>query len=436
MHERAVLDRRGAEDIRIVDVTSDKEMAEEAVRRAKEQAKRHEEEQKARLGTIDIDEVEQPENIGEKDDKGNEILPIASQQPSRPIQRLSDGRLRTQESINVRENPDGSETHRLKLGSVGTSDRYGVVEYTLDGSRITIDSIRTRPGYESIASDAVKELGRRYEGYDIIWSPETEFQKKIKQSLVDSNPRGADKGLNWYESITDTDAAIKLSQRIQDAFTNLNKDESTVAAQILQMAANAQGKTLNQWLTDNAASFQKKELGAGRKGGIELSRTESGIKATITAAKGADFSTFAHEAFHLIRNTTNQSGNLADALREASAADEFKTYIKEHQSVIHMSPEEASMALESFSDDGTWTTEQEELAATLFESYLRDNATLSPKLKNLFEKIRDWFVRIYRSIRNTVKMDERIAKAFDSLLDADPEQRIASKKSSTEGMLY
>ncbi|MGX8679173.1 MAG: hypothetical protein ACQGQO_08735, partial [Sphaerochaetaceae bacterium] len=381
-------------------------------------------ETKAELAAIDIDEVDQPDEVYAKDEKGNEIQPNASKQNAvkRGIARLEDGRLRTQESKNVTVNSDGSETHTLKLGSAGDTRRYGNIKYTIgDGSTITIDQVQTRPGYEEIVADGIKELGRRYEGYDLKWDPETSSQQAVKAQLLKDNPRGEGKGLNWYDSVTDTDAAIQLAAAVRNRFHNLNKDESTVAAQLMQLAAKSQGKKVSQWLVDNVSSFENKDLGAGKKGGIEFKETEKGIKATIYAAENADFSTFAHETFHLIRHTAGNSKELATALQEASRTADFAKYIEEHNSIIHMSSAEAIEAVQSFSEDGKWTVPQEELAATMFESYLKDDSTASPQLKNLFQKIADWFGRIYQKIRSTVKMDDRVVKAFDNLLAGNPE---------------
>lgn len=381
-------------------------------------------ETKAELSAVDIDEIDQPENIGEKDENGNEIQAIPSRYPDRQIERMVDGRLRTQEARKNWPvvNSDGSETHMLLLGSMGDNRRYGNIRYTMDGSStIRIDQVQTRPGYDEIVADGIKELGRRYEGYDIQWDPEISSQQAVMTKLISDNPRGSDKGLNWYDPLTDTDEAIALGKLIKRRFGNLNRDESTVAAQLLQLAAKSQGKKVNQWLVDNVSSFENADMGAGRKGGIEFKETEQGIRATIYAAENADFSTFAHETFHLIRHTAGNSKELATALQEASRTADFAKYIEEHNSIIHMSPDEAVASVQSFSDDGKWTVAQEELAATMFESYLKDNSTASPKLKNLFQKIADWFGRIYQKIRSTVKMDDRVVKAFDEMLAGNPE---------------
>ncbi|MFA6935093.1 MAG: hypothetical protein WCR70_07475, partial [Sphaerochaetaceae bacterium] len=382
------------------------------------------------LKTIDIDDIDQPDNIGEESQDGQVVEGIASSLPTKPIQRLSDGRLRTQESDTYRTNTDGSETHTLKLGSVGTSQRYGTVDYTINGNEITIDSIKTKQGYEEIVADAVTELSRRYEGYNLSWDPETIAQQKVKADLTEANPRGKEFGLNYYDKITDTDAAIRLANGIRKTFPKLSKDEATVAGQILELVAKSQGKTTAQWMTDNFQGFQQKDLGEGKKGAVEFVETEKGARALVYASENADFSTFAHEVFHVVRRTTDQSQSLASAMQEASKTAEFKQYIKEHEQIIHMSAEEAVEALKKFSD--SWTVPQEELAATLFESYLRDGATASPKLRNLFQKIADWFVRIYNKIKSTVKMDDRIVSVFDQILGGDTEVSRQFKEATQE----
>ena len=421
----------------------------------KQQAKKESkmsEQEREELRITDVEDIVQPGNIGDRipvlDDNGQpmkdkngqviyeEVEPVASNRNLPEIQRLKDGRLRTQESDIVRQNTDGTETHMLLLGSVGTSQRYGVITYSInpDDNTLTIDNVATAAGFQDITSDAVVELSRRYEGMDIVWDPQAESQQAVKADLIKNNPRGSEYGLSYYDAITDTDAEIALAKEIKQKFPNMNADEAKVAVKIFSLAAEVQGKTLNQWTSDHLAGFEydADEKGRGR---IEFEKDVSrGVKATIYASQKADFSTFAHEAFHLIRRTTGQSKALAQAIANAAKTEDFKNYITNHQQIIGMSAEEALKAAQSFEsmEDGmAWSEAQEELAATLFESYLHDNATMSKKLKNLFQKIADWFARVYRAIKHSVKMDEGVVKAFDSLLDANSDLKQSYEKTET-----
>ena len=388
----------------------------------------------AQAKTITTDFVDINEEDPGTDENGDTVAQ-ASELPVEPVKRLQNGRLRVQESKDYTVNSDGSESHKLKIGSVGSGTLYGTVEYTLDGKNITIDKVTSRIGYESIQEDAVKELMRRYEGYNISWNPETDAQQAIRNNLIKDNPLQNGQ-LNWFDGRTDIDAAVKAAEYIQKIYPNMSKDEATVATQLLQIVAETQGQSTGEWIKDHIQNFKTIEQGISEG---ELSSEsakkraatvfdESGVKAIIYTGKEADFSTFTHETFHVLVRTSQAAAQLASALREASHTSRFEKYVTRHPETIRMSLEDIQNAIDSMGDNPLeWTRAQHEVAAHLFESYLQEGRTFNERLQGLFQKIADWFCRIYNALRGRGILNDEIVKAYDEILAGNPElQKAAS----------
>ena len=388
----------------------------------------------AQAKTITTDFVDINEEDPGTDENGDPVAK-ASELPVEPVKRLQNGRLRVQESKDYTVNSDGSESHKLKIGSVGSGTLYGTVEYTLDGKNITIDKVTSRIGYESIQEDAVKELMRRYEGYNISWNPETDAQQAIRNNLIKDNPLQNGQ-LNWFDGRTDIDAAVKASEYIQKIYPNMSKDEAIVSTQLLQIVAETQGQSTGEWIKDHIQNFKTIEQGISEG---ELSSEsakkraatvfdESGVKAIIYTGKEADFSTFTHETFHVLVRTSQAAAQLASALREASHTSRFEKYVTRHPETIRMSLEDIQNAIDSMGDNPLeWTRAQHEVAAHLFESYLLEGRTFNERLQGLFQKIADWFCRIYNALRGRGILNDEIVKAYDEILAGNPElQKAAS----------
>lgn len=371
-------------------------------------------------------------------DENGEITGIekaTSKQPTKPLSRTDDGRIVSMESNDVRVNPDGSEKHLLILGGTDSKDEYGRIEYTLDGNKVRIDRLATFQGYEDIQADGIKELMRRYEGYEIVWDPLTEAQEKLKQQLTDQNPLGSDKGLNWFDGSYDIDMAAKVGKVIGEAFSNLTQDQMTTAAVLLDVMADAQGMNTAEYLKNYVQEFGSLDM--NERGAFKvLSKNENGLKAAIYAGKKHDFSTFAHESFHLLRNVSNKSQDLAKAFSEAADTEQFEKFVKEHWNMLggyFNNIQEVKKAAKSFTEDGNWTRDQDELAAHFFEAYLQEGKTFSEKLKNLFRKISEWFCKLYNTLRHNTQLNDNIIKAFDSMLESNKDLRQENSASESVG---
>lgn len=370
----------------------------------------------AEARTIETDYIEQADNVGEELEDGTQVeAETSSELP--PIKRLENGRLKVAEANEVITNSDGSERHRLLIGSADSTNRYGTVTYTIntDGT-ISIDSVKTRSGFSDITKDAVMELQRSYPGYDISWDPETKFQQDIKADIISNSPTGK---FNWFEEVSDSQERAAVSEKIGNAFTNLNRNERDIAAILMQMRAEAKGMKTSEYLDQFIEDMKNEKLGTVNGSSI-LGKTDfsKGIKAVIYAGEKANFSTFSHETFHVIRREMSQAENqrLVSAFKSAVDTDQFKKFVEANQKVMHMTYEEAKAVVDSMGED-KWTRDQEELAATMFEAYLREGKTSNSKLANIFSRIADFFRKIYGILRNAGTLNQEIRDAYDSLFE-------------------
>ena len=118
--------------------------------------------------------------------------------------------------------------------------------------------------------------------------------------------------------------------------------------------------------------------------------TEDGA-AIMHLFEHANFSTFAHESFHIMRR-----------------------YLK---------PEDLAVLEKHLKvKDGAWTAKAEEDAARSWERYLRDGEAPTPELKTLFAKLKAWMSAIYAKLKGTpldIKVSDDVRKVFDRMLTGE-----------------
>lgn len=385
--------------------------------------------------TIEVGEEQGTEEI--LDEAGNvvEEQKATSKQPKQPLTRTSEGRLVTKESADVRLQADGSEKHILLLGGTGSQDVYGRVEYTLKDNTVTIDRVTSFSGYEDIQADGVKELMRRYEGFEFEWDPNTEAQEKIKADLLSGNPLQNGK-LNWFDGSYDAKTSIEVGHLVGQAFTNLTEEQKATAGAMLQVIADAQGTDVNTFIKNNIQEFGTIDA-AGKRGAFQMLKDNEGnFKAVIYAGNGHDYSSFSHEMFHLVRQISDKSADLAAAFKSSADTEQFKKFSLEHWNILGQyfdNFDEIKSAIESFEDGAKWTRDQEELAALYFEAYQQEGKTFSAKLKNLFQKISEWFSRIYNTMKHNTQLNDDIIKAYDAMLESNEQLRQEDAASETVG---
>ena len=125
----------------------------------------------------------------------------------------------------------------------------------------------------------------------------------------------------------------------------------------------------------------------GKRGAVAF---DEDLKAIIYAGQKADFSTFAHETFHVSLRQMGQLEQFRSAVTEASQKPEFITWLDEHAELFAdsvfdgMNAQDLADIASGFTKDN-WGRRQEEFAARLYEGYLADGKTASSKLQQLLQ---------------------------------------------------
>lgn len=379
--------------------------------------------EKEHSGMRESSAIESDENaIAELDAEKSE------KQATGKVRRLQSGDLYTQEASDVTVSPDGTENRRMLVGDPATSSRYGYIDYGLQGNTLTIDDVLVKSGYESIRKEAVLSLAKKYPGYDIQWEPKSESLTAVRDEILAGNPRGQEGGLQYWDGLTDPDERVQIERQIESAMPNLSAPERAVGATLIQMRAEAAGMNTQAYLDasykDGQLFGNVADLDANMQGKRGAVAFDEDLKAIIYAGQKADFSTFAHETFHVSLRQMGQLEQFRSAVTEASQKPEFITWLDEHAELFADSVFEGKNA-QDLADIAAgftiedWGRTQEEFAARLYEGYLADGKTASGKLQQLFSQIAKWMAQIYTTLKHTVDLDQRIIEVFDSLYDSD-----------------
>ena len=356
----------------------------------------------------------------------NELDSGKGKTPSGTVRRLNSGRLYTAESENTTVDTSGAEHRRLLVGDPVSGARYGYIDYSVKDNDLAINDVMVRSGYENMRKEAVLDLIEKYPGYEVTWEAKGEALAEVRQQIIDGNPRGKDGGLQYRDGITDVDERLAIEKQIERAMPNLSAPERAVGAILVQLRAESEGTSAQGWLDSHFRDGQlfgdNSEIGKAMQGKRGAVSFDQDLKAIIYAGENADFSTFAHETFHVMLRNMDQIDQFRQAVSEAAATPEFMTWLSEHAQIFAegyfagMDTQQLADVAAAFSQD-QWGRTQEEFAARLYEGYLADGKTASTRLQQLFQQIAQWMAQIYTTLKHSVDLDPRIIEVFDSLSD-------------------
>lgn len=158
--------------------------------------------------------------------------------------------------------------------------------------------------------------------------------------------------------------------------------------------------------TGNGSPFRPSEgfLYQDAKGATSF---EADGRAVIQAFESADLSTAVHELGHVYRRDLTPE-HLATA--------------EKHYGVV----------------DGAWDTVHEEGFARDFERYVRDGKAPTKALVPVFQQLRDWMVRIYRTLKGSPlasRVSPEMRRVFDSLFKVEGSVHDLAREAVTTGDL-
>ncbi len=317
------------------------------------------------------------------------------------------------------DNKSGTQT--VWYGNPDDGSVYGIVQISSDGDTQTVESVRVRVGYEGIRSEMVKDaLGNTLSTEtNVEWNPTTKGLQSVKEELINNNPNKT--GLVYSSQTRGRDSDIQsLKTQIKAASPQLTDAEATMAARLTSIADVGTG-TIKY---EKATAENTKRNPADIRGATNLA------KALIYTGQNADSSTFVHELFHAVasvrvKEAENLSNEIRTALQEEGTRSQLETFIKNNLAVwgtgadINTIMSSLSEIKENSNAKG-WSVAQNENLARLYEAYRRSERSIRQSLpqaiRNLLEKLTQFMNKVYGTLKDTVPLNENIAKAYDSLM--------------------
>ena len=346
-------------------------------------------------------ETAQDEMLVMMDEDGNPITPDGT------INRTAQGRLFAWEDANPVETT-------VYFGDAEQGTVYGAVSFSDRGDSVKINGVRVSPGYESLRPEMMTQVFADYGiNKDIEWNPTSRGLVSVKKSLIDNNPDKT--GLNYKAHSVKANTQA-LADQIQKNMPSLSRPEALVSAELYLMGDRGALSANNNGQVFGDAAADGIDL-QGRRGATNIA------KSIIYAAKNSDVTTFTHELFHAAAAVRPaERKELADAVRNTVSAEEsraqLETFIRDHEEIWDKLDMESVM--KSFENlTGTWTREQEENLARLYEAYRSSSKSqrnsLPEKIREVLRRLADYIGRIYQTVKDTVPLNEDIAKAFDRI---------------------
>lgn len=331
--------------------------------------------------------------------------------------RTETGGLYTEEDTQRRADADddGKAHGRLLLGDPtrqsllkDDGNRYGYINYTVDGDNVTIDDFKMTAGREKLSREFFEDFAEKFAGKNIEWNPKHETNIKLKNEIIQNNPNGKGAGLNYFsaDTIEDNRARIQIAKTIRENTKNWSDEQVSAGTALLTSAAKAKGVKLADFVNNyfhNGQVITNKESdvsniaqaaaqhGATMENVFGATQLDKAGRAIIYIGEHGDFNTFSHELGHFFRKTCLDGEALSNAEKE------FGVDQNTHQ----------------------WTTAQEEAFADGFTDYLRTGKAKTKGLESLYKKIAEFIADVFRGLQGQIKLNDNIKAVYDSLLEDD-----------------
>ena len=333
-------------------------------------------------------------------------------------------------------NQDSAGTYTVAYGDRNTGAVYGTVNVRTDGNVQTITGVRVRHGYENIRTEMVRDAiaQTRSTESDVQWNPTTPGLQSVKDTLVETNPRGKDYGLNFEAKAVGEDSDIKaMALEIRKNAPNLTEQEALVSARL-------QAITGSGFKVDSVDNITQEQL-AGRTD-RNFNAATSQAKSLIYLGQQSNVSSFTHELFHAVTSVRQtESAELSSAIRETlndeTRKAQFTSFINDHKEIWEKANDDSSVdeivaRFEQIAgNESTWSPKIEEDLARLWEAYVSSPNSVKNSIpgiiKVLLQKLADLMKQVYRTLRNGVALDPEIARAYNKLMNLNQDNREESK---------
>lgn len=338
--------------------------------------------------------------------------------------------------VNNKISEDGKTgSYRVGDPTKKSKNLYANIEYEIneDTNTVTITEFSLPPTREGLRTEVFENFAEDFVGKEIVWETKGNLATKIKENLIQNNPRGKNFGLSYYDnaSLQDKNTRSFIIKNTMKAAPQVGSQGAAGLALYMESIAKNNGKSL----TD----FYKEVFGADENGNLNNMYGDIKVGEAIANTRGKSF--YSEEKDIGARGlTVNRAAK--ELMREYNSIiyvgknGDFGTLAHEviHASRHHFSPEilaeaEALVGVE----DHNWTEANDEQLAKYLEEYLVNEVppVELEQHKNVLQKIADFFMNLFNALRNTGALDENEKLAendqnkvfYDKLLKFTEQQR-------------
>ncbi len=335
-----------------------------------------------------------------------------------------------------------SNTQTVWYGNPEDHSVYGIVQIKSDGDTQTVERVRVRNGYENIRSEMVRDAisSTLSTETNVEWTPTTKGLQSVRDELINNNPNKT--GLMYSSVIRGNDSDIQsLKTQIKKANPNLSDAEATLAARLTSIA-------------DVGTNTIRYETATNENTGRDVSTIRGATntaRALIYAGQNTDVSTFVHELFHAVaairtKEAENLSNEIRKALQNEETRSQLESFIKNNLAVWEADADinkimSSLSEIKENSNARSWTVAQNENLAELYEAYRRSSRSIRQSLpqaiRNFLQKLTQFMNKVYGTLKDTVPLNENIAKAYDALMGfEEAAERVESKGVEAEFKAY
>ncbi|MDR2952440.1 MAG: hypothetical protein LBU82_04275, partial [Treponema sp.] len=305
---------------------------------------------------------------------------------------------------------------------------YAHINYTESGNEIAINDFVVQNGYESIRQEFYDRFAQKHAGKNIAWETENEANIAFRGELINSNRRGPKEGLNYYEDSNQARAGSEARQVAARIAPRLEKQKSTpleiaLAVELVKNISRRPGESLSATMNrlvgrvTNDASERADIEAAQRqgktiKGATWLEQTAEGMRRVVYFNKNAsDVSTVIHELAHAVESEFSEA-------ERKTAIDALNGYkLKDGKA--------ASFDLNTPFEQ--WDRKQRDLFSEAFaegfENYLINGTAPNEQIKGLFEKIKEFMKRVYKTLKGWTELSPNVEEFYKSLFSGESEAR-------------
>ena len=323
---------------------------------------------------------------------------------------------------------------------------YADITYIRRGNNIDIQGIDITEGEhlltDGFRDDILRQFASMYPDYNVTFSnPRFSAESDSLSRVIASNPRGQQYGLNFGLDFSEEDRA-GVAERIK--LFSFGEEQKSAAVRLIQMLGAAEGKTGVEFFDSRfqgtiseeefarlfPEEYAKAQAGGGMNAAyIPSSRVPESLRSAsdmgnsvrgiLVAGRQANPTSFEHEVIHALMQDREKQDSFSDLFsKEMDGKEAFWDFVhksdlyrdsgvKENFDYIEAHPE-------LFQKGAQWGARQHEFVARLEEMYRLSGQSTKPELRGFFQRLTDFFRRIYRAMKQEGALSDEIVSYFDS----------------------